>query len=130
MLLNILYAVFVLLCAALIGIVLLQRGKGATTGAAFGAGASGTVFGARGSASFLTRLTAVLATLFFAGTLGLNYLMNQRVVESDSSVLDSATAEEPALEEVLDPLALPTEEIDLPAPPTPEPATGEDDGGS
>ncbi|MGD8965442.1 MAG: preprotein translocase subunit SecG, partial [Gammaproteobacteria bacterium] len=52
----------VLLASSLIAIVLLQRGKGAEAGAAFGAGASGTVFGSRGSSSFLSRTTAVLAT--------------------------------------------------------------------
>ena len=55
-----------LLAAAIVGLVLLQRGKGADAGAGFGAGASGTVFGARGSASFLSRTTATLAALFFA----------------------------------------------------------------
>ena len=57
--------------------MLLQRGKGADAGAGFGAGASGTVFGARGSASFLSRTTAVLATLFFVTSLGLSYLFSQ-----------------------------------------------------
>ena len=56
----------VLIAAAIVGLVLLQRGKGADAGAGFGAGASGTVFGARGSASFLSRMTATLAALFFA----------------------------------------------------------------
>ena len=54
----------VLLAAAIVGLVLLQRGKGADAGAGFGAGASGTVFGARGSASFMSRMTATLAALF------------------------------------------------------------------
>jgi preprotein translocase subunit SecG len=58
----------------IVGLVLLQRGKGADAGAGFGAGASGTVFGARGSANFLSRATAVLATLFFGTSLGLAYL--------------------------------------------------------
>lgn len=61
----------------LIGLVLLQRGKGADAGAGFGAGASGTVFGARGASSFLTRTTAVLATMFFATSLTLAYLAGQ-----------------------------------------------------
>ncbi|MGE4657547.1 MAG: preprotein translocase subunit SecG [Gammaproteobacteria bacterium] len=62
----------------IIGVVLLQRGKGAEAGTGFGAGASGTVFGARGSSNFLTRLTAVLATLFFATSLSLAYLAGQQ----------------------------------------------------
>ena len=67
----------VLLAASIIGLVLLQRGKGADAGAGFGAGASGTVFGARGSGSFLSRATAILATLFFVTSLGLSYLFSQ-----------------------------------------------------
>ena len=63
-----------LLCFAIVALVLLQRGKGADAGAGFGAGASGTVFGARGSATFFSKLTAVLATLFFATSMTLAYL--------------------------------------------------------
>ena len=63
----------VLIAAAIVGLVLLQRG-GADAGAGFGAGASGTVFGARGSASFLSRTTATLAALFIATSLTLAYL--------------------------------------------------------
>jgi len=61
----------------IIGLVLLQRGKGAEAGTGFGAGASGTVFGSRGSASFFSRATAVLATLFFATSLALAYFSTQ-----------------------------------------------------
>lgn len=67
----------VLLSIALITLILIQRGKGAEAGAAFGSGASGTVFGAAGSGSFLTRLTGVLATMFFATSLSLAYLAGQ-----------------------------------------------------
>ncbi|MGI9245178.1 MAG: preprotein translocase subunit SecG [Steroidobacteraceae bacterium] len=77
----------VLLAAAIVGLVLLQRGKGADAGAGFGAGASGTVFGARGSASFLSRTTAVLATLFFLTSLGLSYLFSQQ--KQPTSVFDT-----------------------------------------
>jgi len=77
----------VLLAAGIVGLVLLQRGKGADAGAGFGAGASGTVFGARGSASFLSRMTATLAVLFIATSLTLAY-MGGRTVEAPSSVLD------------------------------------------
>ena len=62
-------------------LVLMQRGKGAETGAAFGSGASATVFGAKGSANFLSRSTAVLATLFFVTSLGLAYLGAERPVQ-------------------------------------------------
>jgi preprotein translocase subunit SecG len=84
----------VLLAAAIIGLVLLQRGKGADAGAGFGAGASGTVFGARGSASFLSRTTAVLATLFFLTSLGLAYLFSQE--KQPTSVVDTVQQEAPA----------------------------------
>jgi preprotein translocase subunit SecG len=68
----------VLLAFSIIALVLFQRGKGADAGAGFGAGASGTVFGARGSGSFLSRTTAILATLFFVTSLGLSYLFAQQ----------------------------------------------------
>jgi preprotein translocase subunit SecG len=88
----------VLLAASIIGLVLIQRGKGADAGAGFGAGASGTVFGARGSGSFLSRATAILATLFFLTSLGLSYLFSQQT--APSSVVDrvqpSPTAPVPA----------------------------------
>jgi preprotein translocase subunit SecG len=76
----------VLLAASIIGLVLIQRGKGADAGAGFGAGASGTVFGARGSGSFLSRTTAILATLFFLTSLGLSYLFSQQ--QTPTSVVD------------------------------------------
>jgi preprotein translocase subunit SecG len=74
------------LCVGIIGLVLLQRGKGADAGAGFGAGASGTVFGARGSASFLSRTTAILATLFFVTCLTLAYLGGKKT--ASTSVVD------------------------------------------
>ena len=66
---NFLNIIQVLVAIALIGFILIQRGPGATAGSAFGGGASGTVFGAKGSGSFLTKSTAVLATLFFIITM-------------------------------------------------------------
>jgi preprotein translocase subunit SecG len=74
MLQTILLALHVLVAIALIAFILLQQGRGATTGASFGGGASGTVFGARGSASFLSRTTAILATVFLANCLVLAFL--------------------------------------------------------
>jgi preprotein translocase subunit SecG len=79
--------IHVLLAAGIVGLVLLQRGKGADAGAGFGAGASGTVFGARGSASFLSRTTATLAALFIVTSLTLAY-MGGRTVEAPTSVID------------------------------------------
>jgi preprotein translocase subunit SecG len=83
----------------IIVLVLLQRGKGADAGAAFGAGASGTVFGARGSGSFFSRATAVCATAFFATSLTLAYLSSQNSA-APSSVIDDAPEVEEAVEAV------------------------------
>ena len=87
--------VHVLLAASIIGLVLLQRGKGADAGAGFGAGASGTVFGARGSGSFLSRTTAIMATLFFLTSLGLSYLFSQGGT-APTSVVDRVQTQQPA----------------------------------
>lgn len=70
--------IHVLLSIALISLILIQHGKGADAGAAFGSGASGSVFGSRGPASFLSRTTAILATLFFITSLTLGYLTSHR----------------------------------------------------
>lgn len=74
---TVLIVIHVLLAIAMIGMVLVQRGPGATAGAAFGSGASSTVFGSRGAGSFLTRTTAVLATGFFLISLGLAVLVSR-----------------------------------------------------
>jgi preprotein translocase subunit SecG len=84
---SILVAIDVLLAISIIGLILIQHGKGANVGAAFGGGSSGTVFGSQGSASFLTRVTAVLVTLFFVNSLALAYLASNRPVAE--SVIDS-----------------------------------------
>lgn len=73
-----LISLHMLIAVVLIGLVLIQRGRGAEIGAAFGSGASQTVFGARGSGSFLSRMTAVLAALFFLSSLGLAYAYSKR----------------------------------------------------
>jgi preprotein translocase subunit SecG len=78
--------------AAAIGVVilvLLQHGKGADMGAAFGSGSSGSLFGATGSANFLSRTTAVLATIFFAATLGLAYVATSKPKSSTGGVMQS-----------------------------------------
>jgi preprotein translocase subunit SecG len=87
--LNILLAIQLLAAVVMIGLVLIQHGKGADMGASFGSGASGSLFGATGSANFLSRSTAICATLFFACTLGVSYLSNVHPQVQDSgSVLD------------------------------------------
>lgn len=78
---------------AMIGLVLIQHGKGADMGASFGSGASGSLFGATGSANFLSRATAACATVFFVCTLGLTFLgssTSMRGTSQGGSVLDSA----------------------------------------
>ena len=89
-----LVVVQVLAAVTLIGLVLIQHGKGADAGAAFGSGASGTVFGARGSANFLTRATAVCATVFFVVSLSLAYLVQAR--KAPDSVVDTLGPAQPA----------------------------------
>jgi len=79
---------------AMIGLILVQHGKGADMGAAFGSGGSGSLFGASGSANFLSRTTAVLATIFFVCTLALAYFGNLRPA-STGSVLEGPAAVAP-----------------------------------
>ena len=75
---NFLFILQVLSAMAMIGLVLIQHGKGADMGASFGSGASGSLFGATGSANFLSRSTAICATVFFATTLGMSVLSTGR----------------------------------------------------
>ena len=90
---TLILAVQLLSALAMIGLVLIQHGKGADMGASFGSGASGSLFGATGSANFLSRSTAALATVFFCCTLALAYLGNSAGMRSSvegGSVLDRA----------------------------------------
>jgi preprotein translocase subunit SecG len=80
---SLLLAAHVAVAAALIGFILLQHGKGADMGAAFGSGSSGSLFGAAGSANFLSRTTAILATVFFVSSLALTYVASNRGVPKD-----------------------------------------------
>ena len=96
-LLTILLAVQMLSAIGMIGLILIQHGKGADMGAAFGSGASGSLFGATGGANFLSRTTAVLAAVFFVCTLALAYFRN--LAPSDAgggSVLERAQISQPA----------------------------------
>ena len=88
-----LVVVFQILAAlVMIGLVLIQHGKGADMGASFGSGASGSLFGATGSANFLSRSTAVCAAVFFVSTLTLAYFSNDRARPASESVLDRPVA--------------------------------------
>ena len=113
--------VHTLIALGIITLVLLQRGKGADAGAGFGAGASGTVFGARGSGSFFSRATAVLATAFFISSLTLAYLSSQQTQAPDS-LLEGA----PVVEEEAADAPLPDEDTPISDMPSLEPA--EDSG--
>ncbi|MEN9887926.1 MAG: hypothetical protein RL758_2504 [Pseudomonadota bacterium] len=104
-LLTIVLIVQMLAAVAMIGLILLQQGKGADAGAGFGGGAaSGTLFGATGGANFLSRSTAVLATLFLVCTLLLSYFGNARTATS-SSVLETANPALPAAVPAAQPVA-------------------------
>ncbi|EGI78165.1 preprotein translocase subunit SecG [Hylemonella gracilis] len=95
---TLLVTVQIITALVMIGLVLIQHGKGADMGAAFGSGSSGSLFGASGSANFLSRTTAVLATVFFAVTLALAYFGNARPTSS-GSVLEGPAAVVPASSE-------------------------------
>ena len=88
--LTLVLVVQLLSALAMIGLVLIQHGKGADMGAAFGSGGSGSLFGATGSANFLSRTTAVLATVFFVCTLALAYFGTANRSTGGSSVLEGA----------------------------------------
>ena len=93
MLYNILLIVQILAALGIIGLVLMQQGKGSDAGAAFGGGASGTVFGSKGSGNFLTKLTTGLATLFFANSLMLAWLVAHPDNANGSSIIPTQVAE-------------------------------------
>jgi preprotein translocase subunit SecG len=95
---NVLIVTHVLVALAIIGLVLLQHGKGADMGSGFGGGASSSLFGATGSANFLSRTTAVLATLFFLLSLALAYVATKKPVDAGGGVID-AIKSRPALQE-------------------------------
>ncbi len=89
---TLLFVLQVIVAVALIGFVLIQHGKGADAGAAFGSGSSSTVFGSQGSTSFLTKLTAFLAVIFLANSLLLAYLASQKLKDVPTSLLDTSAA--------------------------------------
>jgi len=94
-LLTVVLVVHVLVALGIIGLVLLQHGKGAEMGAGFGAGASGSLFGASGSANFLSRTTAILAAIFFVTSLGLAFLAVQKP-RASGGVMDAVKDSAPA----------------------------------
>ena len=120
---NLLVGIQMLAALAMIGLILIQHGKGADMGAAFGSGSAGSLFGASGSANFLSRTTAVLAAVFFGCTLALAYLSHSRPATGGSSLLER-TATQPAPAAPAAPAAGSASEIPAAAAPAPAPAAG------
>lgn len=126
MIYNILLIVQIIVALGVIGLVLVQHGKGADAGAAFGGGASGTVFGSRGAANFLSRSTAVLALVFFINSMALAWLVSNAGNDSGTSIVDTlpekveeVLTDVPGAPEVKAPVA---ESVDVPSASTSEEA--------
>jgi preprotein translocase subunit SecG len=118
MLRTILTILQVISALSIVALVLLQRGKGADAGAGFGAGASGTVFGARGASTGLSRMTAIFAAIFMLNSLGLTYLFQRDARAAPTSILDKVPVSEAA------PAPAPIAPIDanaVPVPAAPQP---------
>lgn len=109
MLHNVILVIHVLVAIGVIGLVLIQQGKGADAGAAFGGGASSTVFGSQGSSSFLTRATGILAAIFFITSLSLAYLSIQDI--SPTSVVDTVKEQKSDVPAVETKPAKPTSDV-------------------
>jgi len=117
---NLVIVVQVVSAIAIIGLVLLQHGKGADMGAAFGSGASGSLFGATGSSNFMSKSTGVAAAIFFSATLALSYITTHQTNNVSGGVMDKAVPTAPAA-----PAAAPATAPAAPAAPaasTPAPA--------
>lgn len=97
---TVLLVLQVLMAISLIGLILVQHGKGADAGAAFGSGASNTVFGSQGSGNFMTKATAILAFTFLVNSLALAWIANQRIQTVGTSVLSQpASITQPAADQ-------------------------------
>ncbi|HEU4593335.1 MAG TPA: preprotein translocase subunit SecG [Steroidobacteraceae bacterium] len=122
MLRTILTILQVLSAFVIVGLVLLQRGKGADAGAGFGAGASGTVFGARGATTGLSRMTAVFAAIFMINSLCLTYLFQRDARAAPTSLLDKVPAGIPAQAPAPAPAPVDANAVPVPASPPSEQA--------
>jgi preprotein translocase subunit SecG len=118
--LTVVIVAHVLVAMAIIGLVLLQHGKGADMGSGFGSGSSGSLFGATGAANFLSRMTAALATIFFLTSLGLAYLATNKPKPTGGGVLDEVKSEQPAA--TAPPAQSPAPAADIPKPSLPQPS--------
>ena len=110
----------VLVGVSVIGLVLLQHGKGADMGAAFGSGSAGSLFGASGSANFLSRATGILAAIFFLTSLGLTYMGSNRA-ETQGVIERSKAVEEKKSEKKSAPESIPPTSVPTPSPAAPAP---------
>lgn len=121
---NIVWSIHVIAAVVMIVLVLLQQGKGADMGAAFGSGSAGSVFGASGSANFMSRSTALIATVFFCTSLGLTYISTNRT--EDAGVMSRMgemmePSEAPPAPTSADETESESEQAEVPVPEIPEP---------
>ncbi|PCK08764.1 MAG: preprotein translocase subunit SecG [Alteromonadaceae bacterium] len=105
---NIILLVHLLTALAIIGLILLQQGKGADMGASFGSGSSQTLFGASGSGNFFSKMTGLLAALFFATSFGLAYIAQEQTKVTDDLKLPTAVEVESDLPALVDDLPVVT----------------------
>ncbi|MFZ2541765.1 MAG: preprotein translocase subunit SecG [Gallionella sp.] len=111
---TLVWVIHVVAAAVLIGLVLIQHGKGADMGAAFGTGSAGSLFGSSGSANFLSRSTAVAATLFFVTSLSLTYLYSHTIQEQGvMDKVDPAATQSSPVEPVVNPADV-SKSMDIP----------------
>ena len=110
---TILLVAQVLIAVSLIGLILIQHGKGADAGAAFGSGASSTVFGSQGSSNFLTKATAILAFLFLANSLSLAFIASKRMTAQESLMIGSDLQIEQTVEPAAGEMEVPVGDMDL-----------------
>jgi preprotein translocase subunit SecG len=122
MLVTVLIVLHVLVALSIIGLVLLQHGKGADMGSGFGGGASGSLFGATGSANFLSRTTGVLAAVFFVLSLALAYTATRRPTEEGGGVIDVIRNRQQQQPATPAKPAAPAEQSSVPGPAAPAPA--------
>ena len=118
---TILFVVQILVAIALCGLILLQHGKGADMGAAFGSGSSGSLFGAAGSANFLSRTTAILAAVFFLTSLGLTYL---GTTHTKTGVMQQGVMQDAPATKAAEGTAAPAPAAPAPAPAAPDSPAG------
>ena len=123
---SILLVIHVIVALVIVGLIMLQQGKGAEMGASFGSGSSQTVFGAAGSGNFFSRMTAILVAVFFTTSLTLAVLSKERVAVEDEEI--------PVIEEIDEPMpsVVPADqaEEDVPEADIPAPTNNQDEAAS